>query len=81
MPSLEDSCLQFRAFLKRWPDMLIVGNRIDVRDDGSGVPREEGRSFVSKYGADCVGVSAKTGENIDELFRTVARNLHTEHMQ
>ncbi|MBD3160286.1 MAG: GTP-binding protein [Candidatus Lokiarchaeota archaeon] len=62
-------------------DILIVGNKIDVRDDGSGVPIEEGRSFASKYGADCIEVSAKTGENIDELFRTVARNLHTEHMQ
>ncbi|MGV9169250.1 MAG: Rab family GTPase [Promethearchaeia archaeon] len=62
-------------------EILIVGNKIDTREDGTGVSIEEGRSFASKYGADCIEVSAKTGENIDDLFRTVALNLYTEYVE
>jgi small GTP-binding protein len=62
-------------------EILIVGNKIDTREDGMGVSIQEGRSFATKYGADCIEVSAKTGENVDELFDTVARNLHAEHIE
>jgi small GTP-binding protein len=60
--------------------VLIVGNKTDHRNNGSGVDIEDGYAFASKYGADCVEVSAKSGEGIDEMFNTVARYLEEHHM-
>ncbi|MFX1369306.1 MAG: hypothetical protein ACFFAY_11980, partial [Promethearchaeota archaeon] len=57
-----------------------VGNKTDARVNGSGVSFEEGVAFASKYGADCVEVSAKTGQGVDELFECVAEMLAEKHI-
>ncbi len=61
-------------------DLLIVGNKIDERDSDSGVSYEDGIAFASKYGVDCIEVSAKTGEGINEMFDTVATRLSEKYL-
>ncbi|MFW9845285.1 MAG: Rab family GTPase [Candidatus Thorarchaeota archaeon] len=56
-------------------EIIFVGNKIDERENGSGVSLGDGREFAAKYGAACVEVSAKTGVGISELFEVVARSL------
>ena len=61
-------------------DLIVVGNKIDERLGNSGVPLEEGIAFASQYGADCVEVSAKTGEGVNEMFEAVARALVEKYL-
>jgi len=59
--------------------LIFVGNNIDERHNGQGMPLDEGQEFAAKYGAAYVEVSAKTGESISELFEVVARSLASEN--
>jgi small GTP-binding protein len=61
-------------------ELVIVGNKVDERTDGSGVSFEEGQEFAQRYGARYTEVSAKTGEGISDLFEMVARNLIKNHL-
>jgi small GTP-binding protein len=61
-------------------DLLFVGNKTDARENGSGVSFEEGVAFANKYGADCVEVSAKTGEGVNALFECVAEMIVEKHI-
>lgn len=56
-------------------DLIFVGNKIDEREEGSGVSLEEARVFASEFNAPCVEVSAKTGEGVSEMFAVVTRGL------
>ncbi len=56
-------------------EILFVGNKIDEREEGEGVSLEEGRDFAKIYDAECVEVSAKTGEGVEEMFELVAHIL------
>lgn len=62
-------------------EILIVGNKIDERTGNGGVSLAEGIAFASKFGADCIEVSAKTGQGVNELFETAARGLLKKHGQ
>ena len=55
--------------------IVFVGNKIDERQNGSGVTLEAGREFASQYNAPCLEVSAKTGAGVNELFQVVAQML------
>ena len=55
--------------------IVFVGNKIDERENGTGVTLEMGREFAAQYNAPCLEVSAKTGEGVDELFQVVAQML------
>ncbi len=61
-------------------ELLFVGNKTDSRVNGSGVTFDEGVAFAAKYGADCVEVSAKTGEGVAALFECVAEMLAEKHL-
>ncbi len=56
-------------------ELLFVGNKIDERDEGTGVSLSQGQEFAKQYHAECVEVSAKTGEGIEEMFELAARIL------
>ncbi|MFW9918955.1 MAG: Rab family GTPase [Candidatus Thorarchaeota archaeon] len=61
-------------------DLIFVGNKIDEREEGSGVTLEEAREFASKYNAPCVEVSAKSGDGVEELFQVVTKGLLEKHI-
>jgi small GTP-binding protein len=55
--------------------ILFVGNKIDERENGSGVTLEEATEMARKYDAVCMEVSAKTGEGVAEMFETSAKMI------
>ncbi|MGQ4911634.1 MAG: Rab family GTPase [Candidatus Thorarchaeota archaeon] len=57
---------------------IFVGNKIDERENGSGVSLEEASEMARKYNAICMEVSAKTGEGVTEMFEAAA-TLALEH--
>lgn len=61
-------------------DILLVGNKIDEYTPGEGVSLEDGITFASQFGADCLEVSAKTGDGIDSMFNVVANFLCKKHL-
>jgi small GTP-binding protein len=52
--------------------LVVVGNKIDLRRK---VSKEEGDRFAKNLDAIFIESSAKTGENIPEVFREVTRAL------
>ncbi len=60
--------------------LIFVGNKIDEREEGSGISLEDAREFASQYNAPCVEVSAKTGEGVEELFQVVTKGLLEKHL-
>ena len=60
-------------------ELVFVGNKIDEREEGSGVSLEDARAFAAEYNAPCVEVSAKTGEGVFEMFHVVTKSLLEKH--
>ncbi len=60
-------------------DLFIVGNKIDEYRPGQGVTLQEAEEFAKRYNARLFQVSAKTGQNVAELFYEVARFLVKKH--
>ncbi len=61
-------------------DLIFAGNKIDLREEGTGVSLADARAFASKYNAPCVEVSAKTGEGVNEMFELITQNLLEKHV-
>ena len=53
-------------------DVLIVGNKIDLEKS---IPTEEGRKISINYNSIFMETSAKTGENVEESFLTLLKNI------
>lgn len=62
-------------------DLILVGNKTDLKTDGSGVSLEEGIAFAEKYNALHIQVSAKSGEGVPEMFEIVAQMLWEKYMK
>lgn len=60
-------------------ELLFVGNKVDEREEDMGVPLSEGQDFARMYDAECVEVSAKSGQGIEEMFELAARILLNKH--
>ena len=54
---------------------LFVANKIDERNNGTGVTPEDGLAFAQEFDATIMEVSAKTGEGVAEMFESVTRML------
>lgn len=65
---------------KQSPDVPLVlcGNKVDLRGAGSRpyVFKEEGERLAKIMGCAYVETSALTGQAVDELFRTLAGEIH-----
>ena len=55
--------------------ILFVGNKIDERENGTGVTLEEAAEMARKYDAICMEVSAKTGAGVSEMFEKSAKMI------
>jgi small GTP-binding protein len=53
---------------------ILIGNKTDVTQARSVTP-EEGKEFANSIGWNFIETSAKTGENVDETFTSIARHL------
>jgi small GTP-binding protein len=64
---------------ERQVPLVIVGNKIDLRDELSEVRKlttpEEGRTFAAQFNASYVEASAKTGEGVNLIFSEITRLL------
>ena len=54
---------------------FFVANKVDERNNGTGVSYEDGVAFAQQYYAPLMEVSAKTGAGVTEMFETVANAL------
>ena len=54
------------------PTMILVGNMIDLKERYQ-VSYDEGESLAKKWKIPFIEVSAKTGENVDEMFRMLIK--------
>lgn len=54
--------------------VVLVGNMADLEDKRQ-VSFEEGKKFADKYGFDFYETSAKTGQNINEIFLNPAKEI------
>jgi small GTP-binding protein len=55
--------------------MVVVGNKIDLRNPNegiTGVTKEEGAEFASKYKSSYVETSARDNSGVDEAFKSLA---------
>ncbi|XP_072014140.1 uncharacterized protein [Amphiura filiformis] len=55
--------------------IIIVGNKLDTAQEHREVETEEAQRFAADIEAEFFETSAKTGDNIDELFTNIARRL------
>ena len=53
---------------------IIVANKIDCAESRK-ISAEEGKALADKYGSLFFETSAKTGENVELLFNSIAENL------
>ena len=59
--------------------MYLVGNAIDKVDERK-ISKEEGIKAAEKFGFNhYMETSAKTGENIKELFTTASKHIYVVH--
>nr|MDO8133565.1 Rab family GTPase [Candidatus Njordarchaeum guaymaensis] len=52
--------------------LVVVGNKIDLKRK---VSKEDGEKFAKKLGATFIESSAKTGENVSEVFKEITKAL------
>jgi len=61
--------------------IIFVGNKIDERENGSAVSLEEASEMAREYGAECMEVSAKTGDGVAEMFEAATIITLTKHSE
>jgi len=55
--------------------MVLVGNKCDLVEQRA-VPRKSGEDMAKKWNSKFIEASARTRENIDEIFYSLVRQIH-----
>jgi small GTP-binding protein len=78
MDRLEDWIERVSSILGVLP-MIVVGNKIDLRNPSegiTGVTKEEGTEFATKYRSSYVETSARDNSGVEEAFKALSSLLH-----
>ena len=59
-------------------DLVLVANKIDLAQSQHQVSYEQGKQLADKWGVPFFQTSAKTGNNVTEVFHEVIRELRKE---
>ena len=57
----------------KYPGIVLAANQMDRPSEEREISTEDGQELAEKWGVSFLEVSAKTGDNIEELFMTAAR--------
>lgn len=55
--------------------LVLCGNKLDLASSHRSVSFEEARQYADSNGAIYVETSARTGENVQEMFEIIAKKL------
>jgi len=58
--------------------VVLCGNKLDLGEDSRKVSTEEGKRFAEENGLMFIETSAKSGSNVNEMFKNIARRLPIE---
>lgn len=63
---------EVKQFAERDPLIIICGNKADKSEERQ-IPEEEGKAYANSVGCRHFSTSAKTGLNVEEMFKYVAQ--------
>ena len=72
--NLETLINESKEYSHKTTYIVLVGNMADLEEKRQ-VSFEEGKKFANKYGIDFYETSAKTGQNINEIFLNPAKEI------
>ena len=58
--------------------VVLCGNKLDLAEDSRKVSTEEGKRFAEENGLMFIETSAKSGSNVNEMFKDIAKRLPEE---
>lgn len=69
-----------RHFMIFYSTILLIGNKLDLANDsGRDVSFEEAKQFATENGLLFIECSAKSGENVEELFLNTAKKIYQDY--
>jgi small GTP-binding protein len=54
--------------------LVVIGNKVDLSPDGRRVSKEDAEDLTNRLNATHYETSAKTGQNVEELFNSIAES-------
>ncbi|TPX35124.1 hypothetical protein SmJEL517_g02438 [Synchytrium microbalum] len=60
--------------------IALVGNKLDLESTSRAIPTEEAQSYASEAGLLFAEASAKTGDNVMEVFTDIAKKIPLEQL-
>ncbi|KAJ3055211.1 Ras- protein Rab-5C [Rhizophlyctis rosea] len=60
--------------------IALVGNKLDLAATGRGVPTEDAQAYANEAGLLFMEASAKSGDNVMEVFTEIAKKIPLEHL-
>ncbi|KAF8215489.1 ras protein [Mycena galopus ATCC 62051] len=71
---LESLRMSVKRIKRKHPILVLVGNKADKAYERE-VSKEEGLTLARKFGCEFIETSAKTGQNVEQVFTSLVRAL------